>query len=651
MAKRKHGRLAYSYMRFSTPEQSMGDSERRQLEAAKRFAERKGLQLDDTLGLTDRGLSGYHGTHRKKGALGRFLEAVQSGRVKSGSVLIVENIDRLGREGPRRMLQDIIFMIWEHGIVLQTLSPEEDYGPGCDTEPKFIALLIFLQRAFDESQQKSMRIREARKTSRRRAREEGRPVSHMCPEWLRVVDGSYEVIPAAAETIRMIFKLKREGVSQRQIELRLNAIAPWTPRARKKADREAGIPGNGWRISYIKKILHNRAVIGEYQPHQKIDGKRVPVEEPILDYYPQVVETELFHAVQQMLKVNQGKGGRTGKATNLFVHICKCAYCGGPMRFEDKGKPPKGAKYLRCDYGVRRVKCSRQHGIRYDEVEALILDNCPMLRPEQVLPDPDEKARESDAILQRIQGRKAERQDIASQVDNFIDQIGHTKTKSIRDRYEKRVAELEQRRQTIDAELEADEKALRESETSLRSLKNWQRGFAQLKGALAEDDPELRMKMRIHLREFIERIEIFATGYPERYDPEKHHRRYKTKDKKKGDRKRKIRRLETEKTADDFMETMDALIDQYAPELRNDKMMRAFLKNLANRRMTKDGRFVRVFFKTGVVVDMVPQRSLASGVELVRDGRRKCGWRFVTPKLQRAWQDFKTEFNKRNGSN
>ena len=48
---------------------------------------------------------------------------------------------------------------------------------------------------------------------------------------------------------------------------------------------------------------------------------------------------------------------------------------------------------------------------------------------------------------------------------------------------------------------------------------------------------------------------------------------------------------------------------------------------------------LRVQFKTGAVVDLVPQESFASGVELVQDGRRRSGWRFVTvfltPKLDR----------------
>src|SRR5215212_1187114 len=40
---------AYSYVRFSTPEQALGDSERRQVEGAQRYAAENNLVLDESL--------------------------------------------------------------------------------------------------------------------------------------------------------------------------------------------------------------------------------------------------------------------------------------------------------------------------------------------------------------------------------------------------------------------------------------------------------------------------------------------------------------------------------------------------------------------------------------------------------------------------
>ena len=54
---------AYSYIRFSTPEQGHGDSERRQREAATEYAENNGLELvlDREYQFLDFGVSAYKG--------------------------------------------------------------------------------------------------------------------------------------------------------------------------------------------------------------------------------------------------------------------------------------------------------------------------------------------------------------------------------------------------------------------------------------------------------------------------------------------------------------------------------------------------------------------------------------------------------------
>ena len=58
---------AYSYLRFSTPEQMRGDSYRRQSEAATSYAERHGLALDTNLTFEDLGVSGFRGANASEG--------------------------------------------------------------------------------------------------------------------------------------------------------------------------------------------------------------------------------------------------------------------------------------------------------------------------------------------------------------------------------------------------------------------------------------------------------------------------------------------------------------------------------------------------------------------------------------------------------
>src|SRR4051794_16222922 len=89
---------AYSYLRFSTPEQEEGDSVRRQSSLAEQYARAHGLDLDDRLKFHDKGVSAYRSTNATLGRLADFVEAVRAGEVREGSFLLVESLDRISRD-------------------------------------------------------------------------------------------------------------------------------------------------------------------------------------------------------------------------------------------------------------------------------------------------------------------------------------------------------------------------------------------------------------------------------------------------------------------------------------------------------------------------------------------------------------------------
>ena len=88
-------REAFSYLRFSTSIQAAGDSVRRQLKLSDDYVKKHNLHLNRTL--TDKGISGFRGANLQQGALGAFIKAIEMGKVKPGSVLLVESFDRLSR--------------------------------------------------------------------------------------------------------------------------------------------------------------------------------------------------------------------------------------------------------------------------------------------------------------------------------------------------------------------------------------------------------------------------------------------------------------------------------------------------------------------------------------------------------------------------
>ena len=82
-------KIAYSYLRFRTPEQASGDSRRRQLAMAEKYATDNNLKLDRQLSFRDLGVSAFRGRNAKEGALRAFLEAIEHNLVPQGSVLLV----------------------------------------------------------------------------------------------------------------------------------------------------------------------------------------------------------------------------------------------------------------------------------------------------------------------------------------------------------------------------------------------------------------------------------------------------------------------------------------------------------------------------------------------------------------------------------
>lgn len=102
-----------------------------------------------------------------------------------------------------------------------------------------------------------------------------------------------------------------------------------------------------------------------------------------------------------------------------------------------------------------------RHRVRYDELEAAILDNCEHLRPHQVLPNPDEQDAACHAIRQRLAGREAELEHMEQRAANLLDQIERTTDAGIRDRYETRLRQLGEQKADLERQRADDETELR----------------------------------------------------------------------------------------------------------------------------------------------------------------------------------------------
>jgi DNA invertase Pin-like site-specific DNA recombinase len=363
---------AYSYIRFSTSEQAQGDSLRRQAAKAEAWAQARGLVLDDSL--RDLGVSAYHGVNRTAGALRSFLQIVEEGKVERGSYLIVESLDRLSRETVIDAATQLFALI-QAGVVVVTLSDGQEYSATRlrqDWTPLIISLAV-MARAHDESRVKSDRVGEAWRQKKEAARTLRKPITPRCPEWLEVRDERFVLRPERVEVVRRIFRETINGFGRRTIVSRLNdeKIPSF------KAGEKRKTPSVGWQTSSVAKIVQNRAVLGEYQPHtgtQKA-GNRTPDGDPIPDYYPQIVDHGVFWRAQTSVAGRrQQSGGRRGdRGAHILQGLAKCAKCGGPMHVMNKGKPPKGSFYLACSANRRNAGCNNTQKWRLDKLEEAVL--------------------------------------------------------------------------------------------------------------------------------------------------------------------------------------------------------------------------------------------------------------------------------------
>ncbi|WP_170971252.1 recombinase family protein [Mesorhizobium sp. GR13] len=347
---------------MSTDIQLKGDSLRRQEELSRRYAESNNLELVEDFKLEDIGVSAFKGINISSGSLGRFLAKVKAKEIEQGSYLLVESLDRITRQ--EIMTSVTIFLdIVRSGINIVTLADNHLYRAGQAELQDLIYSLVVMSRAHEESKIKSQRVAAAWNNKRNNL--STKKLTQVCPAWIKLSDNrkSYSIVENRDEVIREIFAKADSGYGSFALARTLT---------------RNGVPTFGksrvWNESYITKILNNRAVLGEFQPHRLVDGIRIAEGDPVPEYFPRIVDDEIFYRVQAARRKRHVEGGgRKGpKYRNLFTNIAKCAYCGAPMRFIHKGYPPKGGTYLKCSRAVRKDGCETK-GWPYKDFEKSFL--------------------------------------------------------------------------------------------------------------------------------------------------------------------------------------------------------------------------------------------------------------------------------------
>jgi DNA invertase Pin-like site-specific DNA recombinase len=490
----------YSYLRFSDPRQSTGNSAERQVEYARRWAAERSLVLDEALSMRDEGLSAYHQRHVSQGALGVFLAAISAGRIAPGSVLIVEGLDRLSRAEPLTA-QGQLAQIVNAGITVVTASDGREYNrAGLKAQPMdLVYSLLVMIRAHEESDTKSKRV----KASIRRACEKwiagtyrGLVQNGKDPAWVRWTGTAWELVPEHVEAVRMVLRLFRAGEGSVRIMRELNA-------AGLKVAPKGGASSNLYRLIRLPALYGTKRL--------ELDNEAYLLH----NYYPALISepewAELQHQVADRSR-RRGRGDIVGLITGMGR--CYCGYCGASVSAQNimgrkrksDGKLNDGHRRLMCAAYSHAAGCPVAGSCSVVPIEKALLEFCSDQINLSALLQGDDRA---DTLRARLAGLRTNIAATETQIDRVT-------TAMIADdapapaAFARKARELEAKLIELDAEATATENelaALAATETPAMAT-TW--------AALAADalamDHAARLQVRQLVHDTFARIEIYHMG-------------------------------------------------------------------------------------------------------------------------------------------
>ncbi|MBA1229286.1 recombinase family protein [Pseudomonas viridiflava] len=496
----KIGARVYSYLRFSDPRQGSGSSADRQLQYAQRWAADKGLSLDETLSMRDEGLSAYHQRHVTQGALGVFLRAIEDGRIASGSVLVVEGLDRLSRAEPIQA-QAQLAQIVNAGITVVTASDGKEYNrAGLKAQPMdLVYSLLVMIRAHEESDTKSKRVKASiiRSCQAWQAGTyRGLIRNGKDPGWLTWTGSAWEMIPDRVLAVRRALELYQEGMGAARATRILH---------QEGLDYSAA----GITKQQIYRLIKLQALRGAKS--LSVDGEDFLLE----DYYPRLLSesewADLQHLAGQRLR-RRGHGEIPGIITG--IGLTYCGYCGTALvaqnlmsRRRADGTIADGHRRLHCvSYSVN-AGCSAGGSCSVVPIERALLTFCSdQLNLQRLLKVGDE----GQGVRQQLAVARSTAEKLGVQLAKLTDALladesGDAPTSFIRRARELEAAQAEAQKkvQQLEYELAAVSGSAKPAQAD-----RW----VELAELVRAGDYSAREKVRQLVMDTFERIVVFMRG-------------------------------------------------------------------------------------------------------------------------------------------
>jgi site-specific DNA recombinase len=482
-----HGYLkAGLYARVSTDEQARsGYSLAQQIEALRGYAEREGYEI-----LAEVSDPGQSGASLERPGMDRVRDLVGAGGV---SVVLAQDRDRFAREPAYHYLLRREFA--EHGTRIRALNDRGDDSPEGELTDGILDQLAKFERAKITERTRRGRLQKAR---------EGKVIAGRSPRYGFRVNASrdgYEVDEDKMRVVRRIFREVAEGATLRAIKLELESEGVPTPRGARFWDRsffrncvlddvyrphsfeeEAAVvspevagrldPTKSYGLWWFNRRKMTSRPVSEASEGGRRYGRKYsshikPKEEWIAVPVPDSgVPRELADAARMAVEDNRAPSKAADRFWQLSGGVARCGACGRRMRVLSRTKRRKSGTRR---YGYYRCAARHDHGeegcSNGRTVSALVLEAKVWAFVRGVMTEPEELAKDLDRMIEL---KRADRRgDSQKEAKAWVDELA--KLERMRDGYHDQAAEgllgfdklrdklaaLDQRRVTVEGELEA----------------------------------------------------------------------------------------------------------------------------------------------------------------------------------------------------
>lgn len=487
---------------MSTDTQLKGDSLRRQLEASENYARNNNLELVnsiDGISLEDIGVSAFKSKNTQKGVLSLFLDSLDNGKIKRDSVLLIESLDRLSRDRLSEALPQFISIL-NKGVEIVTLADGQRYtkeiinqNPGA----LFVSLGVMF-RANEESEIKSRRLSAA--WSNKRNNSSTKILTKTAPAWLEysAVTGKFQLTKEKAEIVKKIFDMCINTCGLFSIARYLN-------------EKKVPVFGKGkiWYVSYVKKIIENRSVLGEFQPHHYVEGKREKIGDPISNYFPAVIDEQTFLLAQvSMARRSTLSKGRKGKSfSNLFTSLAYCGLCGYKLHLKDRGGKKASSKYLLCSNQMVSAGCNLTPW-NYADFESVLFEHLREIDFSELIDTSNDDKEVS--LDDQLEVAKENHRNKEIEIERAIDFVlGSELSEDVKQRFQNKINQLEADKKELEKEIN-DLSIKIEEKNSAKEIFN----SADLKEVLDQidarkDDYLFRSGLNQYLVKLIDKVELY----------------------------------------------------------------------------------------------------------------------------------------------